>query len=325
MIALALVVVVMKQASNESLYHPFFAPTGTGTSPQPSVGPATADPDSRSRPSSLSTSSSSSSSSASASGQTSPLDAAFEQAIGRVIDGSVWRGGDFDAFYQALNFAAGDAAMPEPTVVGVVPMLQQPDVFRGRVVAIAGTVARSEKLPARENEFGIQSYWQLWLRPIGGADRPFVAIVPEVPDRVAAIGPEASTQNGPGVHVVGVFLKRLAYRSSIGADLAPVVIGRLDRPAVSDPATVQTGSTGDAITTTPPTTTLPTTMGWTLMAACVVGIAVAGIVSWRMSVMTRHSRTLRTSGQPDRGDFFDRLKFDRLKQEQERQQQQEPE
>lgn len=280
-IGLALVVVVMRQASDESLYRPFFTPpvmeSAAGKSATRSVSSA----------------------------PTVPFDDAFRRAMDRVVDGSVWRGADFDAFYLALHLCGGDAVVPDATVVGVVPLLQQPDVFRGRVVSFAGTVARSEKLASRENEFGIETYWQLWLRPIGGADRPVVAIVGDVPDAVAAIGSDASTEDGPAVNVVGVFIKRLAYRSAAGADLAPVVIGRLDRATMVDAVAPRTNHDVDQATAG-----LPAALAWAVLAACLVGIAIAGLVSWRMSVMTRRGRELRTAGQPDRGDFFKRLEQD---------------
>lgn len=281
-IGLALVVVVMKQASDESLYRPFFAAPAVTESTTADAATTVAQ-----------------------SKETIQFDDAFRQAMDRVVDGSAWRGDDFDAFYRVLDLCRRDAAMPDATVVGVVPLLQQPDVFRGRVVSLAGTVARSEKMPARQNDFGIESYWQLWLRPTGGADRPIVAIVTEVPDAVAAVGPDASAENGPAVNVVGVFIKRLAYRSAAGADLAPVVIGRLDRASMINAVASSTSNNID-----PDTAGVPTKLGWVALAACLIGVTIAGFVSWRMSVMTRRGRTLRLAGQPDRGDFFKRLEQD---------------
>ena len=73
-------------------------------------------------------------------------------------------------------------------------------------------------MEASENVYGIESYWQLWLRPSDGADRPMVVIVPDVDDAVAAVGQGDETE-GPPVIVAGRFLKRLAYTSAMGADL----------------------------------------------------------------------------------------------------------
>lgn len=290
-IGLALVVVVMKQASRESLYRPFFASVVDSA-----VDSAVADSSSA-----IQTTDASSVVmnvtpevvSVIGSGED------FRAAIDRVVDGSVWRGEDFDAFYQALKLAQSGFFDSGGTVVGVLPLLQQPDVFRGQVVSIAGTVARAEKLPAKENEFGIESYWQLWLRPEGGADRPIVAIVNDVPSHVAIVGPGATIEDGPAVNVTGVFLKRLAYRSGAGADLAPVVIGQL----MTAPSPTELASNADA-------TNVPTSLAWTAIAACLIGVTIAGLVSWRTSVMAERGRELRLSGSPRRVDFAEPIAID---------------
>ncbi len=154
------------------------------------------------------------------------LAALDDAAASRVVDGSVWRSGDFDLFYRYLDQASGLSGEGVATS-GVLPLLQQPDVFRNQLVRTSGTVARTERIEAKENPYGISEYWQLWIRPADGADRPLVAVVPAVPALVESVGPNAITEEGPRVTIVGRFLKRLAYQSALGADLAPVVVGRI--------------------------------------------------------------------------------------------------
>ncbi|TWU59096.1 hypothetical protein Poly51_18820 [Rubripirellula tenax] len=229
----------------------------------------------------------------------SALDAA---AMNRVVDGSVWRSGDFDAFYRLLyqaTVAPAETFSGPAAVVGAVPLLQQPAVFQGQRVAVTGTVARAERIVARENAMGITDYWQLWLRPSDGADRPIVAIVPNVGDPIARVGSDATREDGPPVRLTGIFLKRLAYQSSVGADLAPVIIGQLDERSETS-----TRSESVVAKQAPSDDSIRRQLGWTAAAACIIGIGLAAIVSWRSTVMTRRTRELRASGRPSTEDLF---------------------
>ncbi|TWU56120.1 hypothetical protein [Rubripirellula reticaptiva] len=226
-----------------------------------------------------------------------------DAALSRVVDGSVWRSGDFDLFYRLLDQAANESKQRgtnrSATRVGVVPLLQQPDVFRGHPVRVSGTVARAQRLDARDNVFGITEYWQLWLRPDDGADRPIVAIVPTVPPSIARVDEDASLESGPPAELMGTFLKRLAYQSSAGADLAPVIIGVLDVPLESIADTslpVDTSSLSDS--------DIRWRLGWTVTLACLIGVAATSLAMWRTTVMTRRSRALRVSGRPSQSEFL---------------------
>lgn len=213
------------------------------------------------------------------------LAALDESAAAKVVDGSTWRSGDFDLFFRYLDDASH---VSEQNVVttGVVPLLQQPDVYRTRRVRVVGTVARSEHVTAAENPFGITAYWQLWLRPSDGADRPLLAIVLDVPSVVSSVGPAATETEGPPVTMVGRYLKRLAYRSQKGADLAPVVVGRLlTGPAPVAPVAQLTESEGSG------------PLLWVVLLAILVGFSVAAIAMWRTGVTARRSRELRAAHQ----------------------------
>lgn len=221
------------------------------------------------------------------------LAALDDAAAGRVVDGSVWRSPDFDRFYRCL-----DQANQIPTQgiasTGVIPLLQQPDVFLNQLVTVHGTVARAEKRDARNNPFGIESYWQLWLRPADGADRPLVVIVPNVPELVAAVGADANNEEGPPVTIVGRFLKRLAYKSSIGADLAPVVVGRMTHaPVVATQMLPENNSTANG------------GRMWLLVAAAIVfGVGLALLLMWRTGVTASQARELRSSHRKTPDDFL---------------------
>lgn len=231
------------------------------------------------------------------------LAALDDAAASRVVDGSVWRSGDFDLFYRYLDQASSLSGEGVATS-GVLPLLQQPDVFRNQLVRASGTVARTERITAKENPYGISEYWQLWIRPDDGADRPLVAVVPAVPALVESVGPNAIVEEGPQITVVGRFLKRLAYQSSLGADLAPVVVGRIVLAPITEDE-IAAADQGRGIQTD---STSRTGLWLTVAAACLVGLALAGITMWRTSVMAKRARQLRNDNRKDPNDFLRTLK-----------------
>ena len=225
------------------------------------------------------------------------LTALDEAAANRVIDGSVWRSDDFDSFYRALDSAS---QLPDTgtATVGALPLLQQPDVFLNQMVTIHGNVALVENIKAPENPYGIQDYWQLWIKPAEGADRPIVAVVPDVPRSVSEqAGTQIAATEGAQISVVGKFLKRLAYKSGAGADLAPVVIGRITYAPFAE---------GEQ--TTRPTaneTNVSTSKFWLIASiSCVGGVGLAILLMWRTSVLAKQSRKLRTAYRQDPEEFL---------------------
>ncbi|TWU26981.1 hypothetical protein Pla52o_08370 [Novipirellula galeiformis] len=235
------------------------------------------------------------------------LDVAAAQ---RVAKSAVWQSKDRDALYRYLDQArdAGveqrsAAAPPSVPQVGVLPLLQQPEVYLDKMVAFSGKVARVEKHAATSNEFEIVDYWHLWLRPLDGADRPLLAVVGEVPASIASlISATNLIDNGPPLLIQGRFLKRLAYRSGKGADLAPVIVGRV----VMAPAAIDSGST-------PGTTDLVAPEGvssqvWTMVViAVLIGVGLAGAVMWRTTVSAKRSRQIRNTKRKDPSDFLEQI------------------
>jgi len=98
-------------------------------------------------------------------------------------------------------------------------LLQQPDVYRGKIVTLNGTVLREERLHAPENSSGISDYHRLILRPAGGGEWPFVIYSLKLP---------ANFPRGEHLHaqvqVIGYFFKNWSYSWGDGLGLAPVVL-----------------------------------------------------------------------------------------------------
>lgn len=263
-LALVLVFVVMNAASQKAIYEPFFAPQETA---EAISLPESAEPVPQST-------------------AIMPPVSADEtiavEAQSRVVDGTVWRASDRDAIrlrLQYWNQSSGDDAN-QGVAAGVLPLLQQPDVFRGQIVRMRGKVARCEKIDATDR---LPEYWQLWIRPDDGADRPFVALVSKVPANIAGIAADASLEDGPPVSVQGHFVKRLAYRSGVGADLAPAIVGKLhDAPA----SIVRAGTTAAS----EPRLVTP---GILIGLATAIGVLLAGLIMWRTKTLAAQTRALR--------------------------------
>jgi hypothetical protein len=221
-------------------------------------------------------------------------------ALGRVDQASVWKGADRLAFYRfmkvgpAIGSTAGSAPADRPARASVVSLLQQPDVYLHRSVTIDASVARAIPRKGTANPFGIDEYWELWLRPRDGSERPMVLFASEVSPTIRAVGPDGSLVDGPRISAEGVYLKRLAYRSAAGSELAPAIVGRA--VALQPPAPVNILPRG-ADSNRPG--------GWILIAlAAVVGSAVGLLVFVRSRQYGLRIRSLRRATQPSIIDAF---------------------
>ncbi|MCG8450045.1 MAG: hypothetical protein MI725_10770 [Pirellulales bacterium] len=98
-------------------------------------------------------------------------------------------------------------------------LLKQPDVYRGRVVTIRGTVLREELEQAGKNGLGVESYHRLWIRPHGGGPSLFVVYCLELP-----VAFPRGDQLSSAVSVSGYFFKNWSYSWDGGLALAPVIL-----------------------------------------------------------------------------------------------------
>jgi len=217
------------------------------------------------------------------------LDATYQQAV---TDGAIWHAGDAEAFYRYLEMAAAPdfsdqflASDPSPRHVGVVPLMQQPDEYLGQTVWLYGTVARSVPVAAKANAFGVRDYWEVWLRPDDGSDRAVVLYAPDVPDDVAAVGPEGTQPTGPKVTLAGRFLKRRLFGAVGGAMESPVIVGRVwERPPAV--ATIPSRDAGR-----------PVPLSLLVAVAAIIGVAVSALLVWRNSVAAKQLRATRRDSQ----------------------------
>ncbi len=218
-------------------------------------------------------------------------------AIGRVDTAAVWKGADSAAFYRFLDPSAIEAWRDQPALqASIISLIQQPEVYLKQRVMLRGTVARAIRRAARTNPFGIEEYWELWLRPADASERPWILFTASVPPAIAAIPADQTVEEGPAVWAEGMYLKRIAYRSAAGKELAPAIVGILRTIEGVHPVRAET----------PAAPVAGRELGW-LAGAVLVGLSVAALLfipSYRSAKRSAASR--RVAG-PDAPPFLDSL------------------
>ena len=159
--------------------------------------------------------------------------AASPAALDRVRDDTVFREADRDAWFEIWKTLRDHGPPPSQAVrrVSFAELFGQPRSFRGRPVAIAGTLRRLERVDAPANDYGIDDYWQGWLEPEGGPASPvvvyFLAIPADMPTGLAI---------GERIDATGYFFKRWAYAAKDTVRLAPLVMAASPRWSPRPPA-----------------------------------------------------------------------------------------
>jgi hypothetical protein len=201
------------------------------------------------------------------------LDIVFLNAI---RDNTVFRSAEMDAWFRLFErLSRGEAAehdMNAAPMVSFGQLFRQPDVYRGRLVTVLGSVRRVEFMNAPENLYGIERYFRLVLEPVG-ANSPIIIYSLELPDGFPAL----RLANQPGtyvdldedVQITGYFFKRWPYPARDGTRLAPVVLTRSF-----------SWTPGVAALTDPDNLPRPVFWAVLLIGTAVFGIAIALLVYW---------------------------------------------
>ncbi len=201
------------------------------------------------------------------------LDAVF---LSTIRDNTVFRPTETDAWFRLLErLSRSDSAELQSASAGTVgfgQLFKQPDVYRGRLVTVQGTVRRAEFKEAPDNLYGIGGYYMLWLQPVG-ANSPIVIYTLEIPDGFpanrGANAPAAQPDMDEDIQVTGYFFKRWAYPAQDGTRLAPIVLAKSFAWTPSAPAVADAAN-------------LPRPTVWVALIAGtgLFGIAVAALVYW---------------------------------------------
>ncbi|MFK8114893.1 MAG: hypothetical protein AB8B91_22010 [Rubripirellula sp.] len=239
-------------------------------------------------------------------------------------DGNVWRADDMlgltgtIAMHRMSSPAARElqTLYPARSVAGVLPLLQQPKVYRGKGVVAGGKLVRLEKISAAENPFGVQVYWNLWLQPEDASGRPWLMVVGDLPEELVGLtrSDDQSAENWdvlsplPQVRIHGEYLKRLSYQSQSGAQLTPVVVGhvkaiRANGNGLIEQSLVEQSRRSDQLVASAGARSATRTQSddgvpnWRplamIMGAVFAGIALAVSVMWRTRTFNRQLRERR--------------------------------
>ena len=145
------------------------------------------------------------------------LSAVRDNTYFRPEENSAW----FTVFDWLANTPPSQMASNSVSDVSYAQFIAQPEVYRGQVVTVRGTVEREELLDAPMNDVGIKQYHRLIMRPQGGGVWPIVVYSLELPPKF----PREGKTNGE-VQVTGVFFKNWSYSWQGGLGLAPVVLAK---------------------------------------------------------------------------------------------------
>lgn len=298
-LAFVLILVVMKQAGEPTIYRIFFSepqnPSLLSTPPAKeslSDSADSADPADSPQGNGAATA---------AREQVAQEQAAQEQTdLANVDDGATWKPRDSPAFYRLLEGTPlRSMAANMPRRVGVISLLQQPEVYLRTRVSLSANVARVSRLDAKVNDYGITDYWEIWLQPLDGSNRPVAFYTRHVPEHVSQLVGAEYVSDGPAVEVEGVYLKRLAYRSAAGSELAPAIIGRIESPPPIPAALL-------------PVRVAPSrpSLGLLVLAAAVLGIGAAITITMVTAASSRRTRQARLAGQHASQQLFTSLASD---------------
>jgi len=166
-------------------------------------------------------------------------------ALALVQDNTYFRPAETEAWFGLLDRLQqmDDQQLREASLgeLTYTQLLKQPQVYRGQVVTIRGTVRREEVEHPSENSLGIEAYHRLWIQPRGGVNWPLVVYCLELPndfprgDKLQAL-----------VSVTGFYFKNWSYPLPDGLGIAPVVLARsIDwQPAAAQPVRRKMSSVG---------------------------------------------------------------------------------
>ncbi len=99
-------------------------------------------------------------------------------------------------------------------------LFEQPEVYRGHLVTVRGTVKRAEWIAYEENRVGLDGIYRFVLRLEDGPNRPLILFSREKP-----VGfPLGQYVDNQQIEVTGFFYKVWNYPSDLGPLLAPVML-----------------------------------------------------------------------------------------------------
>jgi hypothetical protein len=157
-----------------------------------------------------------------------------EFAITKVRDNTLHRAVEQEAWFHLLDILQ---RTPEPLLqqrstgnASYLQLFQQPGEYRAKLVTVRGSARMISRFPAPRNQYGIDHYFRITLKPQGGPDNPILIYALELPTRFPVPQePQVHVNVREEIACAGYFFKRLVFRSRDGLRTAPLVLAKLPR------------------------------------------------------------------------------------------------
>jgi len=155
-----------------------------------------------------------------------PIDSnGYDDEFSHITDNTYFRPEESEAWFTLFERLQAMETSPlegeQASKATYAQLLQQPNVYRGKLVSIRGTVLREEEQVPMENDVGISRYHRLWLQPEGGGQWPIVVYSLLLP----ADFPRGDSLRAE-ISLAGFFFKNWSYSYDDGLGIAPIVLAR---------------------------------------------------------------------------------------------------
>ena len=215
------------------------------------------------------------------------------QRLATIQDDTYFRQNEAPAWfylYQRLQQTPLDAldAIGSDRQLSRLQLYRQTDSYRGQLVQLRGLVRRAFRVPAVENNLGIEFHWQLWMFENRESKDPIVVYALEMP-----AGFPEGVELEEDVWLTGYVYKRWSYPAKGGLMVAPVVLAKM---AHWSPATLSDRSTLNVEWSN---------LGWTVAMVVLAAILIARVLM-RMSSfpVLRHPKKVGGDQAPVNFDFL---------------------
>ena len=157
-----------------------------------------------------------------------------EFAITKIRDNTLHRAVEQEAWFHLLDILQ---RTPEPLLqerstgnASYLQLFQQPGEYRAKLVTVRGSARMISRFPAPRNQYGIDHYYRITLKPMGGPDNPILIYALGLPGQFPVPRePEIHVNVREEIECAGYFFKRLVFRSRDGLRTAPLVLAKLPR------------------------------------------------------------------------------------------------
>jgi hypothetical protein len=146
--------------------------------------------------------------------------------LSSIKDHTVFRAAERDAWFHLIDVleSRGADELEAASIhndMGFVPLFEQPEHYRGKLVTVRGEARRVLYRQAPKNDQGVQGYHQVVLRPAGGPDSPIIIYCLHLPHGF----PVGENIREP-VSVTGFFFKNWAYPTEAAIHSFPTLLAR---------------------------------------------------------------------------------------------------